>query len=168
MAKEFLSQKGVPYTEKDVSRDPRAASELQQLGQRGVPVIMVDGHMVVGFDRPQLERLLPQATIPTGAERPRLGASIADAAQHAPPGSPPGAYVGRVRPGSPAARAGMQPGDIIVALAGQPTGSAAAVEQILNRLRPQPPVPVRIYRNGRTSELMLDMQPTRDKEKPHV
>ena len=168
MAKEFLSQKGVPYTEKDVSRDPRAASELQQLGQRGVPVIMVDGHMVVGFDRPQLERLLAQATTPTGAERPRLGASIADAAQHAPPGSPPGAYVGRVRPGSPAARAGMQPGDIIVALAGQPTGSAAAVEQILSRLRPQQPVPVRIYRNGRTSELMLDMQPTRDKEKPHV
>ena len=168
MAKEFLSQKGVPYTEKDVSQDPRAASELQQLGQRGVPVIMVDGHMVVGFDRPQLERLLPQATIPTGPERPRLGASIADAAQHAPPGSPPGAYVGRVRPGSPAARAGMQPGDIIVALAGQPTGSAAAVEQILSRLRPQQSVPVRIYRNGRTSELMLDIQPTRDKEKPHV
>src|SRR6267142_3282738 len=155
MAKEFLSQKGVPYTEKDVSRDPRAAAELQQLGQRGVPVIMVDGHMVVGFDRPQLEHLLAQANAATGAERPRLGASIADAAQHAPPGSPPGAYVGRVRPGSPAVRAGMQPGDIIVALAGQPTGSAAAVEQILSRLRPQQPVPVRIYRNGRTSELML-------------
>jgi glutaredoxin 3 len=168
MAKEFLSQKGVPYTEKDVSRDPRAASELQQLGQRGVPVIMVDGHMVVGFDRPQLEHLLAQANAATGAERPRLGASIADAAQHSSPGSPPGAYVGRVRPGSPAARAGMQPGDIIVALAGQPTGSAAAVEQILSRLRPQQPVPVRIYRNGRTSELMLDIQPTRDKEKPHV
>jgi S1-C subfamily serine protease len=62
----------------------------------------------------------------------------------------------------------MQPGDIIVALAGQPTGSAADVEQILSRLRPQQPVPVRIYRNGRTSELMLDMQPTRDKEKPHA
>ena len=168
MAKEFLSQKGVPFTEKDVSRDPRAASELQQLGQRGVPVIMVDGHMVVGFDRPQLEHLLAQANAATGAERPRLGASIADAAQHAPPGSPPGAYVGRVRPGSPAARAGIQPGDIIVALAGQPTGSAAAVEQILSRLRAQQPVPVHIYRNGRTSELMLDMQPTRDKEKPHV
>jgi len=168
MAKEFLSQRGVPYTEKDVSRDARAASELQQLGQRGVPVIMVDGHMVVGFDRAQLERLLARETTEAGVERPRLGASIADAAQHAPPGSPSGAYVGRVRPGSPAARSGLQQGDIIVALAGQPTGSAAAVEQILGRLRPQQPVPVRIYRNGRTSELMLDMQPTRDKERPHV
>jgi glutaredoxin 3 len=155
MAKEFLSQRGVSYTEKDVSRDPRAASELQQLGQRGVPVIMVDGHMVVGFDRPQLERLLAQATADTGVGRPRLGASIADAARHAPPGSPPGAYVGHVRLGSPAARAGLQPGDIIVALAGQPVDSAAAVERILSRLGEKHPVPVRIHRNGRTSELML-------------
>src|SRR5919197_382043 len=122
MAKEFLSQQGVPYTEKDVSRDPRAASELQQLGQRGVPVILGNGHMVVGFDRAQLERVLAQASTKPSAERPRLGASIADAARHAPPGSPPGAYVGCVRPGPPAARAGLQPGDIIVALAGQPVG----------------------------------------------
>jgi membrane-associated protease RseP (regulator of RpoE activity) len=157
MAKEFLSQKGVSYTEKDVSRDPQAASELQQLGQHGVPVILVDGHMVVGFDRAQLERLLAQATAAPGAKRPRLGASIADAAHHAPPGSPPGAYVGRVRPGSPAARAGLLPGDVIVALAGHPVDSAAAVEQILRRQGAQHPVPVRIYRNGRTHELMLDL-----------
>jgi glutaredoxin 3 len=156
MAKEFLSQKGVLYTEKNVSRDPKAASELQQLGQRGVPVILVDGHMVVGFDRPQLERLLAQETAAPGAKGPRLGASIADAAHHAPPGSPPGAFVGRVRPGSPAARAGLLPGDIIVALAGHPVDSAAAVEQILSRQGQHYPVPVRIYRSGRIHELMLD------------
>jgi S1-C subfamily serine protease len=157
MAKEFLSQRSVPYTEKDVSRDPKAASELQQLGQRGVPVILLNGHMVVGFDRAQLERLLSEATAASGVKRPRLGASIADAAHSALPGSPPGAYVGRVRPGSPAAKAGLLPGDIIVALAGEPVGSAAAVEQILSRLGPQHPVPVRIYRNGRIYELMLDI-----------
>jgi glutaredoxin 3 len=157
MAKEFLSQRGVPFTEKDVSRDPQVASELQQLGQRGVPVILVDGQMVVGFDHARLERLLAQATTESGAERPRLGASVADAAYHAPPGSPPGAYVGRVRLGSPAARAGLQPGDIIVALAGQPVSSAATVEQMLSRLGPQQPVPVRIHRNGRTYELKLQI-----------
>jgi glutaredoxin 3 len=157
MAKEFLSQRGVPYTEKDVSRDPKAASELQQLGQRGVPVILVDGHMVVGFDRVQLERLLTQTAAAPGAKRPRLGASIADAAHHAPPGSPPGAYVGRVQSGSLAARAGLQPGDIIIALAGQPVGSAGVVEQIMSRLGPQHPVAVRIYRNGRTYDLRLDI-----------
>jgi len=157
MAKEFLSRKGVPYTEKDVSRDPAAASELQQLGQRGVPVIMVNGKMVVGFDRAQLELLLAQMASDTGAGRPRLGASIADTTRHAPPGSPPGAYVGRVRPGSAAARAGLQPGDIIVALAGQPVGNAAAIEQVMSRLKSGQPVPVRVYHNGRTDERMLDI-----------
>jgi serine protease Do len=134
-----------------------AASELQRLGQRGVPVILVNGHTVVGFDPGQLERLLAQASAAPSTGRPRLGASVADAAHHAPPGSPPGAYVGRVRPGSSAARAGLQPGDIVVALAGQPVGGAAAVEQILSRLGPQRPVPMQIYRNGRTYELMLDL-----------
>ena len=157
MAKEFLSQKGVPYTEKDISRDPQAASELQQLGQYGVPVILVDGRMVVGFDRAQLERMLAQATAAPGAKRPRLGASIADAAHHAPPGSPPGAYVGRVRPRSPVARAGLLPGDVIIALAGHPVDNAAAVEQILRRQGWQHSVPVRIYRNGRAHEFMLDL-----------
>jgi glutaredoxin 3 len=157
MAKEFLSQRGVLYTEKDISRDPKAASELQQLGQRGVPVILVDGHMVVGFDRAQLERVLGQAAAAPGAKHPRLGVSIADAVLHAPPGSPPGAYVGHVRPGSPAAKAGLLTGDIIVALAGQPVGNAAAVEQILSRQGLQHPVPIRIYRTGRIYELRLDL-----------
>ena len=79
----------MPYTEEDVSRDPKSASELQQLGQRGVPVILVNGHMVVGFDRAQLERLLVQTAAAPGAKRLRLGASIADAVHHASPGSPP-------------------------------------------------------------------------------
>jgi S1-C subfamily serine protease len=136
---------------------PTAASKLQQLGQRGVPVIVVNGHMVVGFNRAQLEHLLAQATVEPGTERPRLGASIVDAAHHTPPGSPPGAYVGHVRPGSPAARAGLLPGDIIVALAEQLVGNAVAVEQILSRLRSQHPVPARIYRNGRTYEHMIDL-----------
>ena len=50
------------------------------------------------------------------------------------------------------------PGDdsidhIIVALAGQPTGSAAAVEQILSHLRPQQPVPVSAEQIGIFSRL---------------
>jgi glutaredoxin 3 len=157
MAKEFLSQRGVAFSEKDVSRDPQAASELQKLGQRGVPVILVDGQMVVGFDRARLERLLAETPPAPDARRPRLGASIADTAHHARLGSPPGAYIGRVRPGSPAARAGLRPGDIIVALAGQPVDSAAAVEQMLSRQARQHPVPARIYRGGRTHELNLDL-----------
>jgi glutaredoxin len=56
--KEFLSQKGVPYIERDVNTDDRAKEELEQMGYVTTPVVLVDGEAVVGFDRARLERLL--------------------------------------------------------------------------------------------------------------
>jgi glutaredoxin 3 len=57
-AKEFLSQKGVPFTEWDVSTDEKALAELERLGYRTTPVIVIDGELVVGFDQTRLEELL--------------------------------------------------------------------------------------------------------------
>jgi len=56
--KEFLSQKGVSFTERDVVKDPKAIEELARLGYLTTPVIVVDGEVVVGFDRKRLEQLL--------------------------------------------------------------------------------------------------------------
>src|SRR5438105_3674838 len=131
MAKEFLSQKGVPFVEKDVSRDRAAAQELLQMGQRGVPVIKVNGQVMVGFNRARLEQLLAQA--PQRAERPKLGASVADAVRHA--AGTTGAYVGHVREGSTAARAGLRAGDVITMLAGQAIQNAADVERAMARVQ---------------------------------
>jgi len=153
MAKEFLSQKGVPFVEKDVSRDRAAAQELLQMGQRGVPVIKVDGQVMVGFNRARLEQLLEH--VPQHAERPKLGASVADAARHA--ANPTGAYVGRVRDGSPAARAGLRAGDVITMLAGQAVQNADDVERAMMRVQPRARVPVRVQRDGRTLELTLEV-----------
>ena len=121
MAKEFLGQRGVPVQEKDVSRDPVAAAELARLGQRGVPVIVADGEVIVGFDRPRLDALARRRA------RPALGLRIKDA----PAGGRPGVYVGGTRTGSPAERAGLQPGDIITAIDGQPLRSAIELERRL-------------------------------------
>ena len=56
--KEFLSQRGVPFTEKNVVEDEAAMEELSQLNLFTTPVILVDGEVVVGFDRKKLEALL--------------------------------------------------------------------------------------------------------------
>jgi len=56
--KEFLSQKGVSFVERDVINDPQALEELSKLGYLTTPVIVVDGEVVVGFDRKRLEQLL--------------------------------------------------------------------------------------------------------------
>ena len=56
--KEFLHQKGITYTEKDVSADAQALDELMDRGDYATPVTLIDGEAVVGFNRTKLEQLL--------------------------------------------------------------------------------------------------------------
>ncbi|GFN36548.1 glutaredoxin family protein [Tepidimicrobium xylanilyticum] len=56
--KEYLEEKGVSYTEKNVSTDVDARKELMKMGHMGVPVTIIDGQEVVGFDRNKLDELL--------------------------------------------------------------------------------------------------------------
>lgn len=129
MVKEFLSRRGVKYVEKDVAVDYQAAMEMvRHTGQEGVPVTVIDGEAVIGFDQARLDYLLTHAK----ASGPiKLGAAVADAAKMAEKlgeGITVGAYVGSVRPGTPAARIGLQKGDVIVELAGRPVRTAGDVE----------------------------------------
>ena len=58
-AKEFLSGKGIDFTEHNVATDIEARNQMvQKSGQLGVPVIDIDGNIVVGFNRNKLEELL--------------------------------------------------------------------------------------------------------------
>ena len=120
--------------EKNVAADRQAAMQMVKVsGQQGVPVITVDGQVVVGFNQPRLRQLIQQAR----QAKPKLGASIADASSQVRkhPGIPSsGAYVGRVRPGSPAEKAGLRSGDVIVALGGQLVASANDVHRLAQEM----------------------------------
>ena len=56
--KEFLSQRGVTFTEKDVVEDAAAMEELTNLNFYSTPVTLIDGEGVVGFNQKKLEELL--------------------------------------------------------------------------------------------------------------
>jgi glutaredoxin len=59
MAKEYLSQKKVAFTNYDVSKDREKTQEMvKKSGQLGVPVIMVDEKLMVGFNQVELDKLL--------------------------------------------------------------------------------------------------------------
>jgi len=59
LTKVFLTDRGVEFVEKNVAVDPKAADEMiQKSGQMGVPVIDVDGEMIVGFDREAIKKAL--------------------------------------------------------------------------------------------------------------
>lgn len=58
-AKDYLSNKGVSYEVKDVEKDPAFAQEsVQKSGQMGIPVLDIDGQIIVGFDRPRIDAAL--------------------------------------------------------------------------------------------------------------
>lgn len=55
-AKEYLAGKGITYEEIDVAADRKAADEMvKKSGQMGVPVIIADGVLLVGFNPFRLE-----------------------------------------------------------------------------------------------------------------
>lgn len=59
MAKEFFQANAISYTEKNALADIAARREMvEKSGQMGVPVIDIDGSIVVGFDQPTLKKLL--------------------------------------------------------------------------------------------------------------
>jgi 16S rRNA (cytidine1402-2'-O)-methyltransferase len=59
MVRGYLDEKGIAYKDADVSSDTAERDEMfKRSGQRGVPVIDVDGQVIVGFDKERLEELL--------------------------------------------------------------------------------------------------------------
>ncbi len=61
MVKVYLSQKGLEYTERNVSLDEDARQDLLDLGHRSTPVTVIADHRVVGYSPPKLEEALQAA-----------------------------------------------------------------------------------------------------------
>lgn len=58
-AKQFFAENNLPFENFDVSKDQEKAEEMiRKTGQMGVPVIEIDGQVVVGFDKQRIKSLL--------------------------------------------------------------------------------------------------------------
>ncbi len=59
MAKRYFREKKIRFRDVDVSRDHKAAQDMQRrTGQTGVPVILINNRSIVGFDKPKINKLL--------------------------------------------------------------------------------------------------------------
>ncbi len=57
--KEFLKENNIDFEDKDISKDKSAREEMiKKSGQMGVPVVNIDGKIVIGFDREKICKLL--------------------------------------------------------------------------------------------------------------
>jgi glutaredoxin len=55
---EFLSQSGVKFTEKNIAENDEFLQELNGLGSRVTPTTVIDGEVIVGFNRTALKKKL--------------------------------------------------------------------------------------------------------------
>jgi glutaredoxin-like YruB-family protein len=57
--KEYLKDKNISFENIDVSQDQDALNEMvEKTGQMGVPVIDIDGKIIIGFDKEEINKLL--------------------------------------------------------------------------------------------------------------
>jgi len=57
--KDYLKSKNIAYTDYNVGSDQQKAEEMvKKSGQMGVPVIDIDGKIIVGFNKPEIDKSL--------------------------------------------------------------------------------------------------------------
>jgi glutaredoxin len=67
-ARQYLTERKIPFADKDIESDPAAAQELRDKASKmgiptdRVPVIDVRGRLLLGFDRARIEALLGEST----------------------------------------------------------------------------------------------------------
>jgi S1-C subfamily serine protease len=127
-------------------------------GQMGVPVTVINGQPVVGFDRVRIRELLSGAD--SAPQNIRFGLKIADAVSAAPQMgvSPvPGAIIGEVTPGLLGEKAGLIPADIVTEINGGKIGGAADMEKALAGVKSGDIVTIMFLRSGQTrkSEIVV-------------
>jgi serine protease Do len=151
-------------------------------GNSGGPLVNLDGEVVgvntaikgvgtmIGFAIPaSMAKPVSAQLIATGhVQRPHLGIFMQDVTQELSQGlgrgaPSKGAIVGQLEEGSPAAKAGVQPGDVIVKVNGQPVDSSKAVQRAVLGSSLGKKLSLEVWRNGKA--LTLAAMPASDGEK---
>ena len=159
-ALQYLAQRGVEHRVRDILTDPSASAILLgRVGRVTVPAFQIGERLIVGFDPVQLSRFLPR---PEGEAGPSVsfGAGVrtvtrAIAAAHGLPATY-GVEVGPVRDGSPAAVAGVRPGDLITAIGAYTlTGGEAQFRIAVAARHPGDSMAITVWRDGASQDLAV-------------
>jgi membrane-associated protease RseP (regulator of RpoE activity) len=156
----YLSQRGLQYTKRDVLTDPSATAILfGRLGRVTTPVVQVGDRLLVAPDPVQLARFLP----PTDGEKPSVafGASVRTVTPEiAADKKLPAVYgveVGSVKEGSPAAAAGIQPGDVITGIGPYTiNGGAEQFRRAVSLRRPGDVMALTVWRDSQSTDAAVE------------
>jgi len=144
-------------------------------GNSGGPLVSLSGHVVgintainwgsenIGFAVPVnvLRQVLPQLRDEGRVRRGYLGVSISDLTPRAAEAfgldSTDGAMVNQVQPGQPAEKAGLEHGDVILEVDGQPVSNTRELIDYVSRQEPEATVEVEILRDGKRLKKSVDL-----------
>jgi S1-C subfamily serine protease len=133
-------------------------------GQMGVPVIVIGGEVIIGFDRQRIQQLIAAGAAsgpaPDGVPKVRFGLKIADAQKMAPQSEAAavsGALIGEVTAGFVGERAGLKSGDIVTQINTQLINGAGDMARTLAGIKPGDIVTIMFRRGGETrkSEIVV-------------
>ena len=130
-------------------------------GQQGVPVTVSNGDVILGFDQTKFAKLAEKFA---GPKRPPLGILAADAEEYLAkhpekvdlvPAGTKGVYVGKVRPSTVAARAGVKAGDVITSFAGKRVRNLGQLDQMVETLKAGDQATLKYLRDGEDQSVVL-------------
>ena len=55
---EFLSQRNIDFTEKNIRTDLEAMQEMVELNSQSTPTTAIDGEVIIGFDKEKISKML--------------------------------------------------------------------------------------------------------------
>lgn len=158
MAKQYLNERNISYEEFNVALDREAAEQMLNLtGQMGVPVIVVNNEVIIGFNRTKLDQLLGGGG---NSQKITLGISIADASHIIQlPGSSTrhGVYVGSVKPKSYGDALGLRSGDIIIGINHSSVDNVSEFETALSSLKTGDRLSITFIRAGETITSSIEL-----------
>jgi serine protease Do len=126
------------------------------------------GNIGIGFAVPinMARRVMEQIVETGGVRRGRIGVVVRGVAAHASQSSAPtlpeGAVIAGVAPGSPAEQAGIQKGDIVVAVDGRPIRSATQLRNSVGLTRVGHRIELTLLRNGTERNVAVEIVPAND------
>jgi serine protease Do len=122
------------------------------------------GNVGIGFAVPiNMARQVMEQIVQTGrVQRGRIGVSIQDIAAAGRAGRNEGALIAAVSPGSPAEKAGIRKGDVVVKVDGVPIRSAAQLRNKVGLTPVGKSMQLTVERDGRSHEVIIDIVPSVD------
>lgn len=152
-------------------------------GQRGGALLNLEGHVIgllrrgsmrggVALSADLIKRALPQLKQKGSIQKAKLGVKIspikAGLLKVMKLQSTKGALVATVMAGSPAAKAGIKPGDVIVRFDGQDIAAVAVLPTVVALTSTAAPVDVDVLRDGKKLTIKVDLKAWKKDKKPAV